>query len=216
MYLEDFSRWISTRGLEMAASSHRQAKPIEFENLLAKSSNAMKHILEIQMQLLHFADRSSLSSYRGGLSTLGCLDLCYFELVLALEISLASFVSRPWSRVLHDRQQHFVRLIRSGKTIFACVPFLGWNIEDQSAASDLVHIGTQGEWDGLMRICFGRKRKTLRSSFCMTYTLKTLEELSMLSNLSYLFRLPLGYELSKAKVRTWYAGEGDEFMSASN
>ena len=27
-----------------------------------------------------------------------------------------------------------------------------------------------------MRICFGRKRKTLRSSFCMTYTLKTLEE----------------------------------------
>ena len=27
-----------------------------------------------------------------------------------------------------------------------------------------------------MRICFGRKRKTLRSSFCMSYTLKTLEE----------------------------------------
>ena len=26
-----------------------------------------------------------------------------------------------------------------------------------------------------MRICFGRKRKTLRSSFCMSYTLKTLE-----------------------------------------
>jgi len=32
------------------------------------------------------------------------------------------------------------------------------------------------EWDGLMRICFGRKRKTLRSSFNMTYTLKLLEE----------------------------------------
>merc|ERR1712151_818075 len=32
------------------------------------------------------------------------------------------------------------------------------------------------EWDGLMRICFLRKRKTLRSSFCMTHTLKTLEE----------------------------------------
>merc|ERR1711981_1161604 len=32
------------------------------------------------------------------------------------------------------------------------------------------------EWDGLMRICFGRKRKTLRASFLMTYTLKTLEE----------------------------------------
>lgn len=32
------------------------------------------------------------------------------------------------------------------------------------------------EWDGLMRICFGRKRKTLRSSFCMTHTLRTLEE----------------------------------------
>ncbi|CAK9049677.1 N'-adenosyl(rRNA) dimethyltransferase) [Durusdinium trenchii] len=32
------------------------------------------------------------------------------------------------------------------------------------------------EWDGLMRICFGRKRKTLRSSFCMSYTLKTLED----------------------------------------
>ncbi|CAE8624558.1 unnamed protein product, partial [Polarella glacialis] len=31
------------------------------------------------------------------------------------------------------------------------------------------------EWDGLMRIAFGRKRKTLRSSFCMTHTLKTLE-----------------------------------------
>ncbi|CAK9048834.1 unnamed protein product [Durusdinium trenchii] len=27
-----------------------------------------------------------------------------------------------------------------------------------------------------MRICFGRKRKTLRSSFCMSYTLKTLED----------------------------------------
>jgi len=32
------------------------------------------------------------------------------------------------------------------------------------------------EWDGLMRICFGRKRKTLRSSFTMTHTLKMLEE----------------------------------------
>lgn len=32
------------------------------------------------------------------------------------------------------------------------------------------------EWDGLMRICFGRKRKTLRSSFCMTYTLKMLQD----------------------------------------
>merc|ERR1719333_1376049 len=32
------------------------------------------------------------------------------------------------------------------------------------------------EWDGLMRICFGRKRKTLRSSFCMAYTLKMLEQ----------------------------------------
>merc|ERR1719169_54894 len=32
------------------------------------------------------------------------------------------------------------------------------------------------EWDGLMRICFGRKRKTLRASFMMTHTLNTLEE----------------------------------------
>merc|ERR1719387_2016622 len=32
------------------------------------------------------------------------------------------------------------------------------------------------EWDGLMRICFGRKRKTLRASFLMTHTLNTLEE----------------------------------------
>lgn len=32
------------------------------------------------------------------------------------------------------------------------------------------------EWDGLMRICFGRKRKTLKSSFGMTHTLKMLEE----------------------------------------
>merc|ERR1711972_623174 len=32
------------------------------------------------------------------------------------------------------------------------------------------------EWDGLMRICFGRKRKTLRSSFGMSHTLRTLEE----------------------------------------
>lgn len=32
------------------------------------------------------------------------------------------------------------------------------------------------EWDGLMRICFGRKRKTLRASFLMTHTMKTLEE----------------------------------------
>lgn len=32
------------------------------------------------------------------------------------------------------------------------------------------------EWDGLMRICFGRKRKTLRSSFITTHTLKTLED----------------------------------------
>jgi hypothetical protein len=55
----------------------------------------MQQISEIQMQLLHFADRSSLSSYRGGLSILGCLDLCHFELVLALEISLASSVSLP-------------------------------------------------------------------------------------------------------------------------
>merc|ERR1711920_303445 len=31
------------------------------------------------------------------------------------------------------------------------------------------------EWDGLMRICFGRKRKTLRASFCTTHCLKTLE-----------------------------------------
>jgi 18S rRNA (adenine1779-N6/adenine1780-N6)-dimethyltransferase len=31
------------------------------------------------------------------------------------------------------------------------------------------------EWDGLMRICFGRKRKTLRASFLMTHTLQTLE-----------------------------------------
>mmetsp|Transcript_19131 Transcript_19131/g.45054 ORF Transcript_19131/g.45054 Transcript_19131/m.45054 type:complete len:343 (-) Transcript_19131:117-1145(-) len=32
------------------------------------------------------------------------------------------------------------------------------------------------EWDGLMRIVFGRKRKTLRSSFNVTHTLRTLEE----------------------------------------
>lgn len=32
------------------------------------------------------------------------------------------------------------------------------------------------EWDGLMRICFGRKNKTLRSSFNMTYTVKMLED----------------------------------------
>jgi len=32
------------------------------------------------------------------------------------------------------------------------------------------------EWDGLMRICFGRKRKTLRSSFCTAHTLRMLEE----------------------------------------
>jgi len=32
------------------------------------------------------------------------------------------------------------------------------------------------EWDGLMRICFGRKRKTLRASFLMTHTLRTLED----------------------------------------
>lgn len=32
------------------------------------------------------------------------------------------------------------------------------------------------EWDGLMRICFGRKRKTLRSSFITTHNLKTLED----------------------------------------
>jgi len=32
------------------------------------------------------------------------------------------------------------------------------------------------EWDGLMRICFGRKNKTLRSSFMMTYTVKLLED----------------------------------------
>ena len=160
------------------------------------SSNAMKEISEIQTQLLHFADRSSLSSYRGGLSILGCLDLCHSELVFAIEISLACFVSVPWSRVLLDLQSHFVRLIRKlslrlRKTIFvwfcSLTIFFSWNIEHQSAAADLAHIGIQGEWDGLMRICFGRKRKTLRSSFCMTYTLKTLEELS---NLSYYFVRP--------------------------
>merc|ERR1719230_63071 len=32
------------------------------------------------------------------------------------------------------------------------------------------------EWDGLMRICFGRKNKTLRSSFNMAYTIKMLED----------------------------------------
>jgi 18S rRNA (adenine1779-N6/adenine1780-N6)-dimethyltransferase len=32
------------------------------------------------------------------------------------------------------------------------------------------------EWDGLMRICFLRPRKMLRSSFCMTHTLRTLED----------------------------------------
>lgn len=32
------------------------------------------------------------------------------------------------------------------------------------------------EWDGLMRICFGRKRKTLRASFCTTHTLRLLED----------------------------------------
>mmetsp|Transcript_16417 Transcript_16417/g.35441 ORF Transcript_16417/g.35441 Transcript_16417/m.35441 type:complete len:375 (+) Transcript_16417:136-1260(+) len=32
------------------------------------------------------------------------------------------------------------------------------------------------EWDGLMRICFGRKNKTLRSSFGTKDTTKTLEE----------------------------------------
>jgi 18S rRNA (adenine1779-N6/adenine1780-N6)-dimethyltransferase len=32
------------------------------------------------------------------------------------------------------------------------------------------------EWDGLMRVCFGRKRKTLRSSFLTKHTLKTLED----------------------------------------
>jgi len=32
------------------------------------------------------------------------------------------------------------------------------------------------EWDGLMRVCFGRKRKTLRASFLMTHTLRTLED----------------------------------------
>jgi len=32
------------------------------------------------------------------------------------------------------------------------------------------------EWDGLMRVCFGRKRKTLRASFCTTYTMKLLED----------------------------------------
>lgn len=32
------------------------------------------------------------------------------------------------------------------------------------------------EWDGLMRICFSRKRKTLRSSFCTKDNLRTLEE----------------------------------------
>merc|ERR1719359_2394794 len=32
------------------------------------------------------------------------------------------------------------------------------------------------EWDGLMRIVFVRKRKTLASSFKMTFTLRTLED----------------------------------------
>jgi len=32
------------------------------------------------------------------------------------------------------------------------------------------------EWDGMMRICFLRKRKVLRSSFTMTHSLKTLED----------------------------------------
>merc|ERR1719387_1823694 len=32
------------------------------------------------------------------------------------------------------------------------------------------------EWDGLMRICFLRKNKTLRASFLMTHTMRTLEE----------------------------------------
>jgi len=32
------------------------------------------------------------------------------------------------------------------------------------------------EWDGLMRICFGRKRKTLRSSFCTKDVCKKLDE----------------------------------------
>merc|ERR1711862_571393 len=32
------------------------------------------------------------------------------------------------------------------------------------------------EWDGLMRICFGRKNKTLRSSFNTPYTIKMLQE----------------------------------------
>lgn len=31
------------------------------------------------------------------------------------------------------------------------------------------------EWDGLMRICFGRKRKTLRATFCTKHTVKLLE-----------------------------------------
>lgn len=32
------------------------------------------------------------------------------------------------------------------------------------------------EWDGLMRICFSRKRKTLRASFLTTHCLSTLED----------------------------------------
>lgn len=32
------------------------------------------------------------------------------------------------------------------------------------------------EWDGLMRICFGRKNKTLRASFCTKNVIGTLEE----------------------------------------
>jgi 18S rRNA (adenine1779-N6/adenine1780-N6)-dimethyltransferase len=32
------------------------------------------------------------------------------------------------------------------------------------------------EWDGLMRICFGRKNKTLQSSFKTSYTIKMLED----------------------------------------
>merc|ERR1712151_961254 len=32
------------------------------------------------------------------------------------------------------------------------------------------------EWDGLMRICFARKNKTLRSTFCTTNNIRLLED----------------------------------------
>lgn len=90
----------------------------------------MKQISEIQMQLLHFADRSSLSSYRGGLSILGCLDLCHFELVLALE-DLFGLFCQP-AMIQSARSSITLRSVVSktgfggwGKTIFAYQFFLG-------------------------------------------------------------------------------------------